>query len=303
MDVRQLRYFAVLARELHFTRAAAELHIAQPALSQQIAQLERELGVLLFDRTRHRVRLTPAGEALLARAERIVTEVERAQGEMHAFAGVVRGRVVVGTLASIAAFRLPAILARIHARYPGVELVVHEGVTEQLVGLLVEAKLDIAFVHVTETNLPPSLADPQVVAEPLFTEELVLIMPSDHLLQTRTSVTPAELHDEPFIAFKAGSGLRRVLYRMSAEAQFSPRIVAESGDLGTICGLAAAGLGVSLVPRSVAEAHEPTIALVSLATRLQRTVLLIWHQDHQLSPAADTCLAFVRADVAQHPWT
>jgi LysR family transcriptional regulator, transcription activator of glutamate synthase operon len=302
MDVRQLRYFAVAARELHFTRAAAELHIAQPALSQQIAQLERELGVLLFDRTRHRVRLTPAGEALRARTERILTEVERAEDEMHAFAGVVRGRVVVGALASVAAFHLPSVLARFHARYPGVELVVHEDVTEQLAALLRDAKLDMALVHVVDETLPPDLADSHILTETLFSEPLVLIAPRDHELRSRSRVTAAELHAEPFVAFKSGSGLRRVLYRMGVEGHFAPRIVAESGDIGTIRGLVAAGLGISLVPQSLAEADGADIALLPLATPLTRTVLLIWHRDLQRSPAADACLAFVRADTAEHPW-
>lgn len=302
MDVRQLRSFAVAARELHFTRAAAELHIAQPALSQQIAQLERELGVLLFDRGHRRVRLTPAGEALLVRAQRILTEVERAEAEMHAFAGVVRGRVVVGALASVAAVRLPPVLARFHGRYPSVELVVHEDVTEQLAALLLEARLDMALVHMTEVTPPPSLADPRVETQSLLTEQLVLITPPDHELRSRSSVAPAELQNESFIAFKSGSGLRRALHRIHADAGFSPRIVAESGDLGTIRGFVAAGLGVSLVPHSVARAHGPAIALVSLAPPLTRTVLLIWHRECHRLPAAEACLAFIRTDSVEHPW-
>src|SRR5260221_10529116 len=87
MELRHLRYFAAVARERHFTRAARTLHIAQPALSQQIAQLERALGVALLDRANRRVRLTPAGEALLIRAERILADVERAEEEMRAYAG------------------------------------------------------------------------------------------------------------------------------------------------------------------------------------------------------------------------
>jgi DNA-binding transcriptional LysR family regulator len=303
MDVRQLRYFMVVAHQRHFTRAAAELHIAQPALSQQIAQLERELGVLLLDRTNRRVRLTSAGEALLPRAERILAEVERTEEEMRAYAGVVRGRVVVGTLAFVAAFRLPALLARFHAFYPGVEIVLREEATEQLAALLAAGRVDLALVHVTEEDLPPSLADAAVATEPLYSEDLVLIMAPDHPLAERGEVALAELRDEVFIAFKPGSGLRRALARAGEEAGFKPRVIFESGDLGAIRGLVAAGLGISVVPRSVAEAPGAAIAVVPLgALPLTRTVLLAWRRDHYRSPAAEACLAFIRADVEQHPW-
>jgi LysR family transcriptional activator of glutamate synthase operon len=303
MEVRQLRCFTVAARELHFTRAARELHIAQPALSQQIAQLERELGVRLFDRTRRSVRLTAAGESLRVRAEHILAEVERAEAEMDAFAGVVRGRVRIGLLASIGAFRLPDSVTRFHDRYPHVELLFHEDVTEQLAGLLAEAKLDLVIVHVTETSLPPGLAHPEVLTEPLLTEELVVIVPPDHAWNSRTGVSVAELGNEPFVAFKTGSGLRRILHRLTADAPITPRIVAESGDLGTIRGLVAAGLGLSIVPQSVAEAPGPPVTPLSLVPAASRTVLLGWRTDHQLSPAASSFLSFLRTDVAEHPWS
>lgn len=303
MELRHLRYFVAVAHQLHFTRAAAELHVAQPALSQQLAQLERELGVALLDRARRHVRLTAAGEALLVRAERILAEVAHAEEEMHAYAGVLRGRVTLGTLAYVGAFRLPALLARFRDRYPGVEVVLCEEATQQLAVLLAAGQVDLALVHVTEEALPPYLADPALATEPLFTEDLVLGVAPEHPLAGQSSVTLGDLHEESFVAFKAGSGLRRALERASATAAFAPRIVFESGDLGTICGLVAAGGGVTIVPRSVAQTHHPAVALVPISTPpLARTVLLAWREDRQRSPAAAACLAFIRADVAEHPW-
>lgn len=303
IELRHLRYFVAVAQHLHFTRAAAALHVAQPALSQQLAQLERELGVALLDRARRHVSLTAAGEALLVRAERILAEVAHAEEEMHAFAGVLRGRVTLGTLAYVGAFRLPALLARFRARYPGVAVALCEEATQQLAALLAAGHVDLALVHVTEDTLPPYLADPGLVTEALFGEDLVLSVAPAHPLAGRASVALADLHDESFVAFKAGSGLRRTLERASAAAGFAPRIVFESGDLGTICGLVAAGGGVTIIPRSVALTHHPTVALVPIsAPSLARTVLLAWRDDRQRSPAAAACLAFIRADVAEHPW-
>src|ERR1700730_11754656 len=132
MELRHLRYFVAVAQRKHCTRAAEELNLAQPALSQQIQQLERELGVALLERTSRRVRLTPAGEAFLSRAERILAEVEQAQREMQEFAGIKRGRVVIGALQSLDAFHFSALLARFHSRYPEIEIILREEANEEL---------------------------------------------------------------------------------------------------------------------------------------------------------------------------
>jgi len=131
MEIRHLRYFVAVAYKRHFTHAAESLLIAQPALSQQIQALERELGVTLFERTSRQVRLTPAGEALLVHAEGILAEAEQAYVEMQAFAGVTRGRVKLGLLQSLGAYRLSSLLARFHAQHQEIEMVLHEDVTEQ----------------------------------------------------------------------------------------------------------------------------------------------------------------------------
>src|SRR5688572_23970928 len=126
MELRQLRYLVTLADERHFTRAAALLHIAQPALSQQIRRLEDELGIALVDRTTRHVALTAAGERLVARARRVLAEVEAATAELSELSGIRTGRVVIGAMRSTGPFDLSALLAAFHARHPGVELLVHE---------------------------------------------------------------------------------------------------------------------------------------------------------------------------------
>jgi DNA-binding transcriptional LysR family regulator len=303
MELRQLRYFIAVAHRRHFTQAAEELSIAQPALSQQIQQLERELGIALFERTSRRVRLTSAGEALLIRAERILVEVERAQTEMQEFAGLTRGRVVIGALQSLGAFRLPALLARFHTRYPGIEIVLREESTEQLLELLSAGRLDLTLIHATDDLLPLELTHSPVVTERLLTEELVLVVAPNHALALRQSLSIEELREEPFVLFKPGSGLRRAIVQSSAAAGFTPRIMFESGDLGTIRSLVAEGLGVSVLPRSVAEAPGKEIVIVPLGPPpLTRTVLLAWHADYYHSPAAAAFLSFIRNDIRHHPW-
>ena len=132
MELRQLRYALAVGQRLNFTRAAADLSVAQPALSQQIGALERELGVRLFDRTNRSVRLTDAGRAFMRRAERILADIDRTAEEMTAFAGGLRGRVVVGTYQSFAEYTLPKLMGRFHALYPGIEIALREGMADDL---------------------------------------------------------------------------------------------------------------------------------------------------------------------------
>lgn len=303
MELRQVRYFVAVARRKHFTQAAEELQLAQPALSQQIQQLERELGVTLFERTSRRVNLTSAGEAFLTRAERILAEVERARVEMQEFAGLGRGRVLIGALQSLGVFRFPALLARFHARYPGIEIVLREEANEKLLELLGTGQLDLSLIQITDASLIPEIAISTIVTESILTEELVLVVAPGHALAHCQQVKMAELRDEPFILFKPGSGLRRVITRSSQEAGFTPRILFESGDLGTLRSLVAEGLGVTVLPRSVAESPGREVSILSLgAPSLTRTILLAWQTTISHSPAASAFLTFMRNDIRRYPW-
>ncbi|HLL79807.1 MAG TPA: LysR family transcriptional regulator, partial [Ktedonobacteraceae bacterium] len=277
MELRQLRYFVAVAHTRHFTQAAEQLSIAQPALSQQIRQLERELGISLFKRTSRQVQLTSAGEALLARGERILAEVEWARLEMQQYSGLERGRVVIGALQSLEAFRFPALLARFHTRYPGIEIVLREEATERLVALLNTGQLDLTIVQVIDNSWPLDLNASSIVTEKLLTEELVLVVAPGYALASRQSVSMEELRDEPFISFKPGSGLRHTIMQRSLAAGFTPRILFESGELATIRLLVAEGLGISILPRSVAEATGKAVSIISLNPPPLRTLLLAWH--------------------------
>lgn len=303
MELRQLRYFVAVAHRKHFTQAARELNLAQPALSQQIQQLERELGVALFERTSRRVGLTSAGEALLVRAEHILAEVEWAQMEMQQYTELARGRVVIGALQSLEAFRFPALLSRFHTRYQGIEIVLREEATERLLELLNTGQLDLTVIQIIDASWPLELTASSIVTEKLLTEELVLVVAPDHSLAHHQNVTMEELRDEPFVLFKPGSGLRHTVIQRSLVAGFTPRILFESGELGTIRSLVAEGLGVSVLPRSVAEAPGREVAVVSLGpTPPVRTVLLAWPAKVYRAPAAAAFLSFIRNDIRDHPW-
>lgn len=303
MELRQIRYFVAVARKKHFTQAAEELRLAQPALSQQIQQLEQELRVALFVRTSRRVSLTPAGEAFFIRAERILAEVERAHREMQEFAGLGRGHVSIGALQSLGVFRIPALLARFHARHPGIEISLREEANEKLLELLNTGELDLSLIQITKPSSSPDIDSSSIITEQILTEELVLVVAPDHPLAGRQQVEMRELRDEPFVLFKPGSGLRRVITQSSRDAGFTPRILFESGELGMLRSLVAEGLGVTILPRSVAEAPGREVSILSLGTPgPMRTILLAWQTPIAHSPAASAFLAFMRNDIREYPW-
>ena len=293
MELRQLRYFVEAARVGHFARAAERLRVAQPSLSQQIRSLERDLGVELFDRSGRRAVLTEAGEAFLVRAERVLAEAERARAEAREFSGLARGRVVVGALQSLVEVRLPPVLATFNRSYPGVEVALREETTVQMLGLLKEGEIDLAIGHTTGVRVPS-----WAVAEGLIEEDLVLVSSLENTVSGRAEVSLADLGDETFVCYKEGSGIRSVLVSACRAVGFEPRI---SFECGTLRALAAAGLGVAVVPRSMAECPGPPVAVAELRPRLARAVAVFHVEGRYLPPPAEAFLEFVKKRLSENP--
>jgi DNA-binding transcriptional LysR family regulator len=294
MELRQLRYLLALAEERHFTRAAAREHIAQPALSQQIRRLEDEIGLALVQRTTRRVALTEAGELLVARARRILAEVDAAQTELQGLRGVQTGHVTVGAMHTMGPVDVSLALAIFHERHPGVELTVREQSSEELAEMLRVDELDLAFLSVTERIESHGLGLQQLVCE-----ELVAVLPTNHRLARRRRVRMAELSDEEFISYRDGSRLREVLVSAGRAAGYEPRVTLESNESQRIRRLVARGLGVAILPRSDAEGPGDEIAVVTLISPgLTRDITLAWRQGRRHAPAAAEFLELARETFA-----
>jgi LysR family transcriptional regulator, transcription activator of glutamate synthase operon len=297
MDVAQLRYLVALADELHFTRAAAREHIAQPALSQQIRRLEDEVGLALVERTTRRVSITEAGELLVARARRILAELEAARSELQAVRGVQSGRVLVGALHTMGPVDLALVLAEFHQRHPAVELTVREQSSEELAEMLRVDELDLAFLSVTERVESHGLGLYQLVSE-----ELVVILPPEHPLRRRQRVRMAELAGEEFISFREGARLRELLVSAARSAGFEPEVKLESNEARRIRRLVSRGLGVAILPQS--DAVDPGAEVVVAALTepaLRRDITLAWREGRRHSPAAAEFIALARTTYADDP--
>jgi DNA-binding transcriptional LysR family regulator len=290
MELSQLRYLVALAEERHFTRAAAREHIAQPALSQQIRRLEDELGLALVDRTTRRVEMTEAGHQLVARARRVLAELDAAYTEMQAIRGMDVGHVTVGALHTMGLVDLSLVLAIFHRRHPGVELTVREQSSEELAEMLRADELDLAFLSVTERIESHGLACHQLISE-----ELMVIVPHDHPLAARKRVKMRELAGEQFIAFRPGARLRELLVGAGRQAGFEPQVKLESNESQRIRRLVARGMGVAILPRSdVVAAGAEVAALELVEPALARDITLAWRADRRHSPAAAEFLALAR---------
>jgi LysR family transcriptional regulator, transcription activator of glutamate synthase operon len=282
MELRQLRYLVALADERHFTRAAAREHIAQPALSQQIRRLEQEVGLALVERTTRRVTVTEAGRALVARARRILAEVDAASAEMQGFSGVRTGHVMVGTMHTMGPVDVSLALAVFHQRHPGVELTVREESSEEMAEMLRDDVLDLAFLSVTERMESHGLRLHQLVLE-----ELVVVLPHEHPLAGHRAVRMAELAQEQFISFREGARLRELLEFAGRTAGFEPEVHLESNESERIRRLVARQMGVAILPRSDAEHPGADVAVATLIEpSLRRDITLACREGRRLAPAA-----------------
>ncbi len=287
MELHQLRYFDAVARHAHFTRAAEQLHVAQPAVSAQIRRLESELGSRLFTRTTRRVALTQAGELFWVRVRRILDELDGAHTDLDELDGLLHGRVALGAIQSLEPLDLPACLAGFHARHPGIEVILRSGTTPELIAAVRRDELDLAIAP-TEAGLPAGLT-----TQDLFGEDLVLVLAPDHPLTRHPTATLAALREEPFVGLPAGNGLHELLTHAATAAGFKPRVQFETGTARLARNLAARGLGVAVLPQSVADGPGPPATIIELRPRLTRTIGLIRRHNRQLPPASEASRSFI----------
>lgn len=274
MQLHQLQYFAAVADLRHFTRAAESVHVAQPSLSQQIRALERELGAELFHRARGHITLTDAGEALLPLARRILADAETARREVQEVAQLRRGRVRLGAPPSLCASLVPDVLRDFHRLYPGVDLVVHEDGSQDLVRVLAAGELDLALII---TPLP--VQAPALATEELLREELVAVTaPTDPAPVRRKSLRIEDLRGRPMVMFRRGYDLREHTLAACRAAGFEPSFTVEGGEMDAVLGFVQAGLGLAVVPSMVAERSGLRVTPFT-APGLHRTISVAHRSD------------------------
>jgi DNA-binding transcriptional LysR family regulator len=255
MELRHARYFVAVAEELHFGRAAERLLMAQPPLSQQIQNLEEELGVQLFLRTKRRVQLTEAGKAFLPQARLMLQQAEQAiQVAQRASRGET-GSLTVGFVGSACYALLPPLLRRFRENYPDVHVTLHELTTSQQVQELQQHRLHVGLLR-------PPISDTALRVETIFREALIVALPNDHPLISLSQVPLRMLANEAFILFPPtlGPGFYHQIISICLQVGFTPRVAQEAVQMQTIVSLVAGGMGIALVPASLLNLQRVGVA-------------------------------------------
>ncbi|MDJ0745071.1 MAG: LysR family transcriptional regulator [Xenococcaceae cyanobacterium MO_167.B27] len=248
MEFRQLRYFVTVAQELHFGKAAERLQITQPALSKQIRILETELGIELFIRTKRTVKLTKAGEVFSAQAQQLLQQASEAiQLAKRTALGQV-GRLTIGFTATATYTVLPELIRRFRVRYPQVEVEMWELCTEAQVTAINKGEIDLGFLH-------PPIDFRGLELYPILAEEFVVVLPQQHHLLTKQSLSLKDLAGESFILHprSEGSFLYDGFLKLCRQAGFQPEIVKEVGSHQARICFVAAGMGITFIPVGLQE--------------------------------------------------
>ena len=301
MELRQLQYALQIAAERNFSRAAEKLHIAQPSLSQQLSKLEKEIGVLLFQRNTSSVELTHAGAAFMEQAQKIIDAVELLRQEMSDISQLRGGKVVVGSMPITGSHLLPYVLPTFKLTFPDIEISLVEDSSMNLEKLTALGKTDLSLL-----SLP--LVEPSLAYEIIGKELIDLAVPPNHPLAKRAlaskrpvAVKLEELKDEPFIVLKRGQGFRKMTIELCQQAGFEPQVVFESSNMETIQSLVAAGMGVTFVPRYIARAPRSEFVPVYLPLAdpvPYRTLVVAYRKGRYLSKAAEAFIETFKKSMA-----
>jgi DNA-binding transcriptional LysR family regulator len=290
VELRHLRYFRAVAEELHFGRAAERLHIAQPPLSQQIRQLERELGVTLLVRSTRKVELTRAGEAYLTRALAILDAVDDATEQAQRIAEGAEGRLAVGCVGSATYSLLPRLVRALGEALPGVDVSIRgEMLAPAQITALLAGEIDLALLR-------PPVEEPGVRVETVRRDRLLVALPEGHALAAHAELCVADLRDEELVAH-AGRGrsvMNSLLAALCADAGFVPRVRHEVEETSTLVTLVAAGLGVAVVPDPTAALDIGGVCYRPLVPDRLGVDLVAAHAEEADSPLIGKVLAVLR---------
>lgn len=287
MELRHLRYFVALADCLSFSRAAERTHVTQSTLSHQIRQLEDELGQPLFDRIGKRVMLTEAGETFLAYASKALREVDHGLSHLKRAGGELSGEVRVGATGTFNLGFVPEALAMLLQRHPTVKVTVDELAADEIAQRLIDATLDVGIAY--------QPADPaRLWFEPLYTEEMVLVVAPAHPLAARKRVRMVELHRQGLVLLPRDFATRTMLDDCFKSCGAEPVIAAEMNTIAPIVGLVARTQLAAIISSHAVQPRDDVRVIPLESPTPVRTPGMLWKRDAKQSPAVRSFAACVR---------
>ncbi|WEG14690.1 LysR family transcriptional regulator [Pullulanibacillus sp. KACC 23026] len=287
MDWHQIIYFQSVANVQHITRAAKQLSISQPALSRSISKLEDELGVQLFDRKGRNIYLNRYGKMFLSRVEQSIKQIEIGKQEIWDDIHPDKGTISLSFLPSLGISLVPDLLSSYQQEHPNVKFQLSQASNRQILDQLKQRKTDLALISLYHE-------DEEIQCQPLITEELFVIVSIDHPLASYHEIDLNMVRDEPFISFKDVNELQTIILELCKEAGFSPNVVFEGEDIGTVAGLVGAKLGVSLVPK-LKVLDKTKIKLIRVTNPIcKREIGVAWLKDSYISPVVERFVQYIQ---------
>jgi LysR family transcriptional activator of glutamate synthase operon len=288
MELRQIKYFIEVAKMEHVTEAAVNLHVAQSAVSRQIANLEEELNVKLFQREGRNVKLTAVGKVFLEHVEIALLEIDNAVEKINEFLDPETGVIRIGFPNSLSANTLPTVISSFRHQYPNISLQVQQGSLQFLMNSVNKGSLNVAFVT------PVPMKEKEVTGKIFFTENMVALLPRDHILAEQEMIRLDQLRNDPFVLFR--TGLRKnIVLDACRQSGFEPDVAFEGEDIDTIKNLVAAGIGVGLLPETTVSNNVPgeTVKKKISEPTVNRTVGVIVPKNRELSPSEKLLFDFL----------
>lgn len=289
MEIRQLRYFIEVAEREHISEAAIHLHVAQSAVSRQIANLEDELGVELFERVGRNVKLTQIGKIFSEHSISALQAIDYAKKQIDEYLDPDKGTIKIGFPTSLAGHLLPTVISAFKKEYPNVAFHLRQGSYNYLIDAIKKRELNLAFLG----PLPPK--DDSINTSILFTENFSVLLPSNHPFAKREKLQLIDLRNDDFILFPEGYVLKKIAVEACNTVGFTPKTSSEGEDMDAIKGLVAAGIGVTLLPESSFYDSTPrfTVKIPIETPIIRRTVGIISPATRELSPSEKVFHQFV----------
>jgi DNA-binding transcriptional LysR family regulator len=297
MELRHLRYFLAVAEELNFSRAAVRLHIAQPPLSQQIRQLEEELGLQLLERGSRPLRLTEAGRFFKTEAQSLLAQLDQAVAGARRIGRGEVGWIGIGYVGSAMNLLLPPVLRRFHAEHPGVEVLLYEMLAFEQPPALLDRRIHVGFVR-------PGIDHADLIEELLYEEPMSVALPSDHRWAGRSEIAIAELADEPVVLY--GGPMTRGIdssFLLSTFRAFGvePKVAVQSQHADSALGLVAAGMGVALTAAGFGHVPRAGVSFVPVVAPSPGIPMKIAYRATERSPVVLAFLKITREVAAGLP--
>ncbi|AMQ05922.1 MULTISPECIES: LysR family transcriptional regulator [Sporosarcina] len=289
MEIRQLRYFIEVAEREHISEAAIHLHVAQSAVSRQIANLEDELGVELFERVGRNVKLTQIGKIFSEHSISALQAIDYAKKQIDEYLDPDKGTIKIGFPTSLAGHLLPTVISAFKKEYPNVAFHLRQGSYNYLIDAVNKRELNLAFLG----PLPPK--DDSINTSILFTENFSVLLPSNHPFAKREKLQLIDLRNDDFILFPEGYVLKKIAVEACNSVGFTPKTSSEGEDMDAIKGLVAAGIGVTILPESSFYDSTPrfTVKIPIETPIIRRTVGIISPATRELSPSEKVFHQFV----------